>query len=74
MLNWSYHSICIETNIYCCFKISREQSLGDEAISICKEIIICYKMGLCNKPIEFSSVILHIFALHISRIVKNPTL
>lgn len=38
MLNWWYHSISMETNIYCCFKISREQSLSDEAISICKEI------------------------------------
>ena len=29
-------------------------------------------MGLCNKPVEFSSVILHIFAFHTSRIVNLP--
>ena len=29
-------------------------------------------MGLCNKPVEFCSVILHIFVLHTSRIVNLP--
>ena len=30
----TYHSISMETYIYCCFKISSQQSLGDETISI----------------------------------------